>query len=232
MPVYYLVDLVINMKIFKKHWYKFVIVLFYFGLIYYLLRVFHIDFSKIKDMNPHLIRENIKVLGVWIPLSYIVFYILRPLVLFPAMILSILGGIIFGYFWGMAFVVLGAMLSAVAEFLLSRHFGRQLLINFIVDKKLLRWDKAIRKHGFRTVFLIRLIPNVAFDIQNFSLGLSGVKFSDYIFATFLGIIPINFIYVYLGYSFFDFRYLWKIIFILASLSILFVLINKLFKLKG
>lgn len=219
------------MRIFNKHWFKFIIVLFYFGLVYFLLRAYHIEYSKIKDINPHLIRENIKALGIWIPLVYVVFYILRPLILFPATILSILGGVIFGYFWGIILVLLGAMLSAVTEFFLSRYYGRTLIIDLFGINNLLYVGKAIKKHGFMAVFLIRLIPNVAFDIQNFSLGLSGVKFSDYIFATFLGIIPINFIYVYLGYSFFDFKYLWKAIFILISVLILSFLINQLFKLK-
>lgn len=219
------------MQIFNKHWSKLVIVLFYFGLGYFLLRVYHIDYSKIKDIDPYIIRENMMALGIWIPLIYVVFYILRPLILFPATILSILGGVIFGYFWGMILVLLGAMLSAVAEFLIARRYGRKLVIRLLANERLLRLDKAVQRNGFKTVFLVRLIPNVAFDIQNFSLGLSGVKLSDYLFATLFGIIPANFIYVYLGYSFLDFRYLWKAVFILGGLLILYFLANKLMKLN-
>jgi uncharacterized membrane protein YdjX (TVP38/TMEM64 family) len=219
------------MQIFNKHWLKLAVVLVYLGLGYFLLRVYNIDYSKLKDIDHHIIRENIKALGIWIPFIYVVFYILRPLILFPATVLSILGGVIFGYFWGMVLVMLGAMLSAVVEFSISRHFGRKLLIKYLVDEKLLRWDKTIQKHGFKTVFFIRLIPNVAFDVQNFSLGLTGVKFSDYFFATLFGIIPASFIYVYLGCSFLDFKYLWKVIFILLGLLILYFSANKLMKLN-
>jgi uncharacterized membrane protein YdjX (TVP38/TMEM64 family) len=217
------------MQIFNKHWFKLAVVLVYLGLGYFLLHVYHIDYSKIKDIDPHIIRENIRALGIWIPFIYVVFYILRPLILFPATVLSILGGVIFGYFWGIVLVILGAMLSASVEFSISRHFGRQLLIKYLVDERLLRWDKTIQKHGFKTVFLIRLIPNVAFDIQNFSLGLTGVKFRDYLFATLFGIIPVNFIYVYLGYSFLNLKNLWKIVFILFVLLILYFFVNKLLK---
>lgn len=205
------------MQIFNKHWFKFIIILFYFGVVYFLLRAYHIEYSKIKDINPHFIRENIKALGIWIPLVYVVFYILRPLILFPATILSILGGVIFGYFWGIILVLLGAMFSAVIEFFLSRYYGRKLVMRLVRDANLLFLDKAVQKHGFKTVLLIRLVPNVAFDIQNFSLGITSIKFKDYFLATFLGIIPISSVYVYLGRSFIDLRYMGKIFLILLIL---------------
>lgn len=219
------------MRIINRHWFKFVIILFYFVLVYFILRVCHIDYVKIINIDPNLIREKIKVLGIWMPIIYILFYVLRPLIFFPATILSMLGGIIFGYFWGMMLVLLGAMLSAVVEFFISRSFGRKLIIKLLINEKLVRWDKVVQKSGFKAVFFIRLIPNVAYDIQNFSLGLSGIKFSDYFFGTLFGIIPANFIYVYLGYSFLDFRYLWKWAFILLGLFILYFLADKLRKLK-
>lgn len=214
------------MRFLNKHWLKLFVGLFYFGLVYFLLHIYHIDYTNIKDIDPLLIRENVKILGIWISLIYVVFYILRPLILFPATILSILGGVIFGYFWGMALVLLGAMLSAVAEFLLSRYLGRKAVMKLLEDNSILYMDKAVQKHGFKTVFLIRLIPNVAYDIQNLSLGLSGVKFNDYFFATLLGIIPANIIYVYLGYSFFDFRYLWKGVLISCCLVIIYFLVRR------
>ena len=61
-----------------------------------------------------------------------------------------------------------------------------------------------------TVLWVRLIPNVAYDIQNYSLGLTKVRLKDYFLATFFGIIPGTFGFVYLGYSLSDFRQLWKI----------------------
>lgn len=53
--------------------------------------------------------------------------------------------------------------------------------------------------------------------QNISLGFTNAKLRDYLLGTFLGIIPITFIYVYLGHSFVDFRYTVKILFVLLAL---------------
>lgn len=220
------------MKIYNKYWFKIAIPLFYFGLIYFLLRIYHIDYFKLKDINPHFIRENIKAYGLWVPFVFVLFYILRPLILFPATILSVLGGVIFGFFWGAVLVFLGALLSAVTEFHLSRYYGRKLVMRLFENKNLLRIDNAVEKHGFTVVLLIRLIPNVAFDIQNISLGLSRIKFSDYFLATLFGIIPSTCIYVYLGCSIFDFKYLWKAACVIIALLILYFFVNKFLKQKS
>lgn len=203
------------MQIPKMYWLKFGVILLYLASVYFILHVYHIDYARIKDIDPDILRGQVKALGVWASIIYVLFYVLRPLILFPATILSMLGGVIFGYFWGMIFVLLGAMFSAVIEFVMSRYFCRNLVIGLIGDSNLSRIDKTIQKYGFRTVFLIRLIPNVAFDIQNFSLGLTNVKLKDYLFATLLGIIPISFAYVYLGYALFDFKCFIKPAFILV-----------------
>lgn len=205
----------------NKYWFGVIIILTYCALIYFILRTYNIDYTKIKDIDPNIIREKIRVLGFWIPLAYIIFYMLRPLIFFPATILTILAGVIFGYYWGMAFALTGAMASAAVEFFFSRYYCRRIVNELIGRNNLLRIDKAVQKHGFQTVLLIRLIPNVAFDIQNFSLGITDIKFKDYFFGTLLGIIPITYIYVYLGHSFIDFRYMGKIIFFLIILVFIY-----------
>lgn len=217
------------MRITKKQLFSILIILLYFGLVYFVLRVYNIDYTKIKDVDLNLIREKVAELGILAPIIYIVLFLLRPLILFPSTILAILGGVIFGYFWGIIWVLLGAMLSAVTEFFLSRYCCRKLVMDLIHNSNLIRLSTIIEKRGFITVFLIRLIPNVAFDIQNFGLGLSKVKFSDYFFATLLGIIPINLIYVYLGYSILDFSNFWKAVCILLGLLIIYLYVNRLMK---
>ena len=215
------------MQISYKNWLKFGVILLYFGLVYFVLRVYHIDYTRIKDIDPNIVRGQVRALGLWAPIIYVLFYTLRPLILFPATILSILGGVIFGYFWGIIFVFLGAMFSATIEFLMARYFCRNLVIGLVGESNLSRIDKTIQKHGFRTVLLIRLIPNVAFDIQNFSLGLTNVKFKDYLFATLLGIVPVSFAYVYLGHSLIDLRCpIWFAYILVAGISI--YLIQKYF----
>lgn len=59
-------------------------------------------------------------------------------------------------------------------------------------------NEMFGEKGFITVFLIRFIPNVAFDIQNCGLAFSPVRFRHYLFGTFLGCFPACVFYVYVG----------------------------------
>jgi len=85
------------------------------------------------------------------------------------------------------------------EFLIARYFARRTIEKFLKGK-ILNINEKIEKHGFLTVLLIRIVPNVAWDIQNLSLGLTRVKFRDYFLATLIGIMPGSFAFVFFGSS--------------------------------
>jgi uncharacterized membrane protein YdjX (TVP38/TMEM64 family) len=195
-----------KVRFFKNPWFKLVATLLFFVLVYLVLRISNIDYTK---MTPEALRNKILSFGIWAPIIYITFYTLRPLVLFPAGVFSMVGGLAFGPFFGTIYVIIGATISAVVEFLIARISGRGAVAKFMKGK-IVSVDEAIEKHGFKTVLLVRLIPNVSYDIQNYSLGLTKVRFRDYFIATFLGIIPGSFAFVYLGHSLTDFRHAWKI----------------------
>jgi len=128
-------------------------------------------------------------------------------------ILSASAGVIWGL-KGLIYLLIAANISAIAEFLIARYFARE-AVEKLIKGKISHIDKAIERRGFVTVLLIRLIPNVAWDIQNLGLGLTKVKFRDYFLATLIGIIPGSFALVYFGSSFISVitnpKHFWKII---------------------
>ncbi len=166
------------------------------------LRALGIDFS---DVSQEQFKEWVESMGYWGPVVYIALYSLRPLILFPAAVLSAAAGIIWGAGTGFLILIIAAVISAVLEFLFARYSGRG-----IVEKHLggnaEAMDKKIRQHGFLTVLMIRLVPNAPWDIQNLSMGLTSVRFKDYFFATVLGIMPGSFALVFFGASFIEFVY--------------------------
>lgn len=155
------------------------------------LRKLNVDFSHITIEG---FREQISSLGFWGPLVYILFYIVRPLILLPAVIVSGAAGFIWGM-KGFIYLQVAANLSAIIEFLVARYFARDIVKKFI-NHKAERIDSVIEKNGFWAVLVIRLVPNVVWDIQNLALGLTSVRFKDYVFATMIGIIPFSFVIVY------------------------------------
>ncbi|MBI3324797.1 MAG: TVP38/TMEM64 family protein [Candidatus Omnitrophica bacterium] len=124
--------------------------------------------------------------------------------------MTITGGLAFGPLWGALAALGGATVRACSEFLVARLLGREAVAK-LLKGKIAQLDQKIGAHGFKTVLLIRLIPNLPFDVQNYGLGFSQVRFGPYALASFLGMIPGSFAYVYLGYSLTDPKQIWKLL---------------------
>lgn len=60
-------------------------------------------------------------------------------------------------------------------------------------------DAAVKKHGFKVVFLFRLSPVTPYSLFNYLMGFTSVQFIDYCLGS-VGMIPNIFAYVYLGAS--------------------------------
>jgi len=212
----------------KKPAIKLILGVMALAAVFFVLQRFHIDFSHI---TVEAFKEKIHSLGIWGPVLYIVFYILRPLVLFPAAVLSASAGVIWGL-KGFVYLQIAANLSAIGEFLFARYFARETIEGFLKGK-ISTIDKAIEKRGFVTVLFIRLIPNVAWDMQNLALGLTKVKFKDYSLATLIGILPGSFALVYFGSSFISVltnpKHFWKMIIALILFGIIYTLQSSLRK---
>ncbi len=129
--------------------------------------------------------------GMWAPVFYVLLYMIRPLVLLPAAIVSASAGYIWGPAKGFIILTVAANLAANLEFIFARYVARESVSRFLKGK-MAKIDKKIERHGFLTVLLIRLIPNAPWDVQNLTLGLTEVKHRDYFVATLIGMMPGSF----------------------------------------
>ncbi len=57
------------------------------------------------------------------PLLYVIFYAVRPLILFPARLLTVVAGFVFGPALGVVLTVFGSNISASVAYLAGRYFG-------------------------------------------------------------------------------------------------------------
>jgi len=117
----------------------------------------------------------------------------------PGSILTIGAGFAFGLWKGFLAVSLGATLGASLAFLVARFIARD-KIDAIAkrNEKFKKVDNAIGKQGAKLIFLLRLSPAIPFNISNYFYGLTGVKFWPYVLASWIGMIPGTFLYVYIG----------------------------------
>ncbi len=117
----------------------------------------------------------------------------------PASILTLGAGALYGLGTGTAIVLAGATLGATLSFLLAKSVLRARIEKMTAgNAKFAALDRAIAREGAKIVFLVRLSPVFPFTYINYAFGLTGVKTLPYVLASFIGMIPGTFAYVYLG----------------------------------
>jgi uncharacterized membrane protein YdjX (TVP38/TMEM64 family) len=178
-----------------------------------------------SEFTPQRLRELLLSFGWWAPLIYTL-VLVQPIVPLPASIVLMAGGLSFGILAGFLISLSGTTLRGCGQFLIAKMCGRE-AVQALLRGRLAEWDRGIGRHGFWTVFWLRVIPGVPFDFQNFGLGLSNVSFGSFAPATLLGLIPGVFLWVYLGHTLTDPRHLWKIAGVLLGLLALWVLRSRL-----
>ena len=181
------------------------------------LRALGVD---VTQLTPERVRAGILSFGPMAPLVYLAVYS-QPLVPLPASIMTIAGGLAFGSWWGLLAALAGATVRACGQFLIARLLGREAVARLLKGRMAVL-DQKIGANGFHTVFWVRFIPNLPFDVQNFALGFSRVAFGPYAAATVVGILPALAAFTYFGDSLTDLRQLWKVL--IGALLILGVLL--------
>ncbi|WP_335872352.1 TVP38/TMEM64 family protein [Bacillus sp. 2205SS5-2] len=151
------------------------------------------------SFTPLEIRDWILSFGWIAPALFVAVYSVRPIVLFPASVLSLAGGLAFGTFWGFVYIFLGALGSATVAYYISAIFQNS-FIKIEQSERTLTIRKKMEESGFFIVLILRFIPFLNYDLISYLAGLASVKYRSFIFATALGIIPGTLAFSFLGSS--------------------------------
>lgn len=136
------------------------------------------------------------------PLGGVLFglaYVVGALLFVPGAVLTIGAGYLFGLGWGVVVVSLASTAAAALAFLIARHLARERVETLArKNPKFAALDRAIGKNDWKVIFLLRLSPLIPFSISNYLYGLTSVRFAPYVLASWIGMLPGTFLYVYLG----------------------------------
>jgi len=136
------------------------------------------------------------VVGIFI---FIIVYAVATVLLAPGSVLTIGAGFTFGLWKGFLAVSGGSTLGAALAFLVARFIARERVAVIAQrNEKFRAIDSAIGKQGAKLIFLLRLSPVIPFNLSNYLYGLTGVKFWPYVLASWIGMMPGTFLYVYIG----------------------------------
>ncbi len=142
--------------------------------------------------------EWVDSLGIWGPLVFIAGYAVATVAFVPGSLLTLAAGAIFGLGKGTLLVFFGSTLGASAAFLIARYLARGAIERRLESRPKFRSiDSAVGRQGRKIVFLLRLSPAFPYSLLNYGLGLTRVRFVDYLIAC-LGMVPGTFLYVYYG----------------------------------
>jgi uncharacterized membrane protein YdjX (TVP38/TMEM64 family) len=138
----------------------------------------------------------------WGVAAYVGVYLIRPIVLFPASILTITGGVLFGPV-GIVVVVVAANSSALIAYgigrLLGTTPGSDTSERSDDESFVSRWSNRLRTNSFETVFVMRLLF-LPYDLVNYVCGALRIRWTSFLLATALGSLPGTISFVLLGAS--------------------------------
>lgn len=138
--------------------------------------------------------------GAWwaIP-AYVAAYLARPLVFFPALLLTVAAGIMFGPVVGVAVVIVAANASAMVAYAVGTTFSPEALRAEGGGSLLDRWAGRLRRESLVTVMLMRL-AFVPYDVVSYASGFLRINRGAFLAATALGSLPGTVAFVLAGAS--------------------------------
>lgn len=148
--------------------------------------------------NLHFIINKLDSFGIFTSLFFLALYCIVSIFFLPSMLLVLAGGALFGPILGTLLNLLGATLGATCGFLISRYFV-PVKFTAVENVRVQKLIVMIERQGWRSVALLRLTPAIPYNLVNYAMGLTRIKFSHYLIATTVFLIPSKIIITYCGY---------------------------------
>ncbi len=137
--------------------------------------------------------------GAAAPLLFMAIYAIGAVIFLPGSVLTLAGGALFGPVLGTFYNLTGATIGAVLAFLVARYLASD-WVEQKTGGRLKRLKEGVEKEGWRFVAFVRLVPLFPFNLRNYALGLTRIRLSHYLIATYVCMLPGAIAYTYLGYA--------------------------------
>jgi uncharacterized membrane protein YdjX (TVP38/TMEM64 family) len=117
---------------------------------------------------------------------------------YPAEILDAAVGYVYGFWVGIALVMVGWLLNAVVSYWIGRHAARPALWKIAGHDRFERLERVAETGGATLLLSIRLVPVIPFSLFSMVAGAARVPMGRFLWTTVIGYIPITALFVYLG----------------------------------
>jgi len=114
-----------------------------------------------------------------------------------ALVLTLLGGAIFGFLIGTVVVLISATIGATIAFLVARYLFDDLVRNKM-GEKVAGIRESFRREGALYLFSMRLVPVIPFFAINLLMGLTSISTASFFFASLVGMAPGTMVFINAG----------------------------------
>lgn len=180
------------------------------------------EFSTINSVIAY-----INGFGIFAPIvAFILFMIQAILPVFPYVILTAAGGILFGFKLGFFLSWLGALTGACVAYWICRLLGYSQFLQRFYARTGYDVRQLDSSMAFWTIVVARIIPVVPTPLINIAAALGGVSFPNFFASSAIGKIPSAVLYTGLGLALFNAKNVHTALIILGVTLLVLLLIKQ------
>lgn len=155
-------------------------------------------FLWIRERLPDFV-EWVRAQGFAGALVFMGGYALATVLMIPGALITMLAGLIYGPWLGLAVVSPASVLGASLAFLLGRFVFRGAVERKMAGSRRFRaLQTAMEREGFKILVLVRLSPIFPYSLVNYAFGVTRLPLGQYALGSWIGMLAGTFLYVYLG----------------------------------
>lgn len=137
--------------------------------------------------NIEYIIHRLSSFEIYSFVGFLILYSTISIFCIPIPLVALAGGAVFGLIWGTILNIAGAMIAATCGFYLSR-FIRTQKYQQIKNNKIQKVIQQTEEMGWKSIAILRITPT-PFHFVNYSLGLTNIKFNQFIIISAIFLIP-------------------------------------------
>lgn len=148
--------------------------------------------------DTQALRSLVLSAGPLGPLALIGLMLLHTVLPFPAEVVTLVAGAVYGPWLGLLFTWIGALLGGLTGFALTRWIGHPLVQRWVPPRARELSRRWIGENAAWSLLVLRLLPFVSFNLINYAAGLSEVDLWTFLWTLAVGILPFSILLSLLG----------------------------------
>jgi len=158
--------------------------------------------------SPEFIRATILDFSILSFVLYVVLVTVTTMFHLPSIPIILAGGYVFGIFDGTILSFIGILLGSTFSFYASRLGGKRWMEKWVSQQHIHHFNTIFKKRGITAVLISYALPFFPASVVSLLLGLTTMKYRQFILLVFVGYIPRVITIILLGsdmYTGFSFR---------------------------